>query len=114
MIAAVDFDPNKELQMIAVIEFGSWLFRTTIEQPVTIGHGWTHWFDQALTRIYDTLPVNRHDAVHFTLTDADGNTLLCEDDEQGHEEWLRDLVVSATLRPAAFDVHEEREQARAG
>ena len=113
-VDGVDFDPNEQLQMIAVIEFGLWTCRLSMEQAVTVGRGWVHWIDQALGRIYDSLPLNAREVPRIILQDASGNTLLCEDDDQRQEEWLRDMVVSATLRPAAFDVYEEREQARAG
>lgn len=35
--------------------------------------------------------------VQVILTDPEGNTLLCEDEEDREDEWLKDLVVSVRI-----------------
>jgi hypothetical protein len=57
----------------------------------------------ALGRLYDRLPLSRDDVSQLLLTDDKGDTLLCEDDEDGDEQWLLEMLVCAELIDVAPD-----------
>ena len=63
--------------------------------------------DCALSNFYDSLPESRFGAKQLTLTRADGDTLLCEDDEEREDDWLMEMLVCAEL----IDLQPEKREA---
>ena len=55
--------------------------------------------DAAVRRLYDALAgeVDDGEPARVVLTSADGDTLLCEDDDEREEDWLKDMAVSARV-----------------
>jgi len=46
---------------------------------------------------YLNLPVDERGRPYIVLTDAEGNELLCEDEENVGEDWLKPMVVKAEI-----------------
>lgn len=53
--------------------------------------------ETAIGSLYDKLPEDEHGAVYLELTRGDGDTLRIEDDDGRGEDWLKDMIVSASV-----------------
>lgn len=99
-----EYSPNLEWgQQHVEIVLKAWDYEA--RHVVKIG-GNCHGFgvmEAALRRLYETLAgeVGEDEPARVILTHADGNTMLCEDDDEREEEWLKGMTVS--VRIVAYD-----------
>lgn len=101
----INFDPNmnysgnmstKTIRMT----FGVWDYRLTKEVTVGGNGAGFHNIDSALMQIYEDV-----EATGIVLKrESDGGTLLCEDDENQGEDWLKDMLIAAEIIAVAPQV----------
>lgn len=96
----MDYDPNltnsgKRAKQTVRLTFGQWDYRATRE--VVVGGNCTgrSVIDSAVWRAYEELEGDRSPRIE--LTRANGDTLLCTDDEDRGEDWLSDMLVAAEI-----------------
>lgn len=104
-----NYDPNMTLsgrmaKQTVQLTFQIWQYKAT-KEAVVGGNcmGFTV-IDFAIAQVYESLPYQeiRYDGKDYyvaeiTLEDDEGNILLCEDEENQRDDWLRDMLVSAEI-----------------
>jgi len=102
----MDYDPNLTLcgrmatQRVR-LTFGSWQYRHSME--VNVGGNCTGLtvikaaVEQAYVELPYTMRLGEGLVAKMTLTDQEGDSLLCEDDELRGENWLTDMLVAAEI-----------------
>jgi hypothetical protein len=102
-----DYDPNlfcsgNRAKQTIRITFGMWHYRKVMEVVLYSNISGLDAIRYAVEKILEELPPipNRHPDDQFgriVLEAADGDTLICDDDEGEWEEWLKKMVVSAEI-----------------
>lgn len=98
----MNYDPNlvncgRMADQTVEITFGCWDSKITM--ITTVGGnclGFTI-IESAIENIYDTLNMNSDNVVYIILKDDNGDTLECSDDEDRGSDWLKDMVISASI-----------------
>lgn len=100
----MNYDPNltcsgSMAKQTVRLTFGMWEYRKTLETEVGGNCTGLTVIDCAVGNIYDNLPENHYGAASMEMDamDKSGDTLLCEDDEERGEEWLKDMLISAEI-----------------
>lgn len=100
----IDFDPNQVLcgrvaKQRFKLTFGDWKYRTVEEVEIVSNMRGLDAIRFALEKLIERLEEGLHDhePARLVMTNSEGETLYCEDDEMQRSEWLADLLVSAEL-----------------
>lgn len=97
-VLVFDNDPNKHRceGKVFRLTFGIWQYRAVFEETV-FGNcaGFTN-LECAVANLMENLPDGRW-GVAMTLTDADGNELLAETEDEDPEEWGMRNLLSAEI-----------------
>lgn len=101
----MNYDPNltnsgKMAVQTVKLTFASWEYRA--ERTVEVG-GTCKGFsviESAVYRAWEGLEFDQCGNVEYaniTLTDSKGEELICEDDDDRGEDWLKDMLISAEI-----------------
>jgi hypothetical protein len=100
----MNYDPNltnsgRMAKQTVRLTFAQWEYRKTIETEVGGNCTGLTVIECAVDNVYDSLPRNRHDCAYLEMgaVDGSGDTLICEDDEDSGDEWLKDMLVCAEI-----------------
>ncbi|WP_315921877.1 DUF5406 family protein [Mesorhizobium sp. SP-1A] len=94
----INFDPNmncsgnmstKTIRMT----FGVWDYRLIKEITVGGNGAGFHNIDSALMQLYEDV----EETGIVLKRESDGETLLCEDDDDQGEDWLKDMLIAAEI-----------------
>jgi hypothetical protein len=81
------------------LTFGQWHWRRTVE--TTVGGNCTGFevISTAIESVWEDLPGADHDSeiALIWLANAEGDELLCEDDDRRGSDWLKDMLISAEI-----------------
>jgi hypothetical protein len=100
----MNYDPNLTLcgrtaTQTVKLRFQMW--ESTTERTVTIGGNCTGLtvMRSAVGKVYDDLveSLPEDEPAEITLVNRDGDTLICEDEEDQGEDWLADMCVSIEI-----------------
>ena len=91
-------DPNTMRQEGKVfrLTFGMWAYRWTVETTVFGNCSGFDNLDVAIGRVADDLPDVEWGA-RVVMTDAAGNELICDTEDDDVEEWLTEHLISAEI-----------------
>lgn len=87
---------NKWGQSIVEVILKAWSYEKTYTIKVCGNCHGMDVFEQAISMIHDSLFENG-EPLKIILTNPDGDTLECEDDEDRGELWIKDMIVSMRL-----------------
>ena len=95
------YDPSVQWAKQRVrLTLKQWAFTAVLETTVAGNcQGFTI-LESAVCNAWEQLPTRRHGEFEYafvTLTRADGETLECEDDELGEEDWLKSMVIGVEI-----------------
>lgn len=98
MSEAFNADPNtmREEGKVFRLTFGCWTYRWTTEATVYGNCAGFNNLDVAISCVADDLPDVEWGA-RLTMTDAAGDTLICDTEDAEVEEWLTDHLISAEI-----------------
>lgn len=97
-VTVINFDPNMNycgnMAMKTVrLTFGCWDYRLTVERTVGGNCSGLDNIETAIGSYYDDV----YDTGITLTRESDGETLLCEDDEDRGEDWLKDMLIAAEI-----------------
>lgn len=100
----MDYDPNltcsgRMAKQTVRLTFGMWEYRKTMETEVGGNCTGLTVIDCAVGNVYDNLPENYYGAASMEMyaMDESGDILLCEDDEERGDDWLKDMLIAAEI-----------------
>jgi hypothetical protein len=91
-------NPNNEWgKHVIEIVLKQWRYQRTFTTRVGGNcHGFTI-METAIGNVYETLLDTQDDPSELVLTDDNGDTLLCTDDDNLGDEWIKKMVVSCRI-----------------
>ena len=92
----MNFSGNTAVKTIRLV-FGAWDYRAV--RNVTVGgncSGLTN-IEAAIESLFDDLYDERPSLPQLVMERENGEKLICEDDENREEDWLKDMLVSAEI-----------------
>lgn len=94
----MDYDPNlttsgRMAKQRVRLTFALWQYRHTVEVEVGGNCTGLDVIECAVGNVYDGLPSN----TEIVLTDQEGETLGCRDDDLEGEDWLKDMLIAAEI-----------------
>lgn len=102
----MNYDPNVVgyTRQTVRLTFASWEARRVMEVDVLGGTGF-HVIEGAISLAYESLPDRTYETLTsepitvavLELTYPDGDVLICEDEEQAGEDWLREMLIGAEI-----------------
>lgn len=109
----INFNPNLNYNghcadKTVCLTFGSWEFR--LSKTVIIGGNCSGLenIEAAIGRVYDEACEAGNGRPRITMTRArDGEILLCDDDEEQGEDWLKDMLISAEITDIQPEAHKK-------
>lgn len=79
------------------LTFGLWEYRAEIETVIGGNCLGLEVIDTAVEDVYDKLPTERHGLKQLIMTDNNGGTLDCVDNEGNEYDWLKNMLVKAEI-----------------
>ena len=97
----MNYDPNmtnsgRMAKQTVKLTFQQWEYKAEMIEVVGGNCTGMTVIDSAVDIAYENLPDDRG-CPYIVMTDADGNTLRCDDDEEQGEEWLKGMLVRAEI-----------------
>lgn len=95
---AFNVDPNdmRERGKVFRLTFGCWAYRWTTEATIYGNCAGFDNLDAAISQVADDLPYVEWGA-RVVMTDAAGDELICDTEEEDVEEWLTKHLISAEI-----------------
>ena len=98
----MNYDPNlvlcgREAEFTVNLIFGLWKFRRSFTAIVGGNCMGLDMIDCAVEKVYEDLPINAEGSKQIILKDSQRNELVCTDDEDNEERWLKDMLISAEI-----------------
>lgn len=101
----MNYDPNltnsgRMADQLVKLTFAQWEYR--VEMTATVGGNCTGLdvLRSAVGNVFDKLPyrtIGTHEITEIVLTNAAGDTLSCEDEDEKGEAWLADMLIKAEI-----------------
>lgn len=124
-MSIMNYDPNvvDYTRQTVRLTFASWEARRVMEVDVPGGTGFDV-IEGAISLAYESLPDRTYETLTsepitvavLELTYPDGDVLICEDEEQAGEDWLREMLIGAEIvaitasSPRGADGNEQQNQ----
>lgn len=98
----MNYDPNlvccgQMAEQTVKITLGMWDYRAEKETVVYGNCLGMCIIEAAVESVYNALPSDKYGAKEILLKNDDGKELLCTDDEDEEEDWLKQMVVKVEI-----------------
>lgn len=100
----IDFDPNLTMsgrvaKFVVRLTLATWEFRKIVEVEMTTNMWGFDLIEYATEKAWEQLESSEDapEQAFMVLTDAEGNTMHCQDEEEYGVDWFRDYVIGAEI-----------------
>ena len=98
----MNYDPNlvscgRMASQTVRLTFGTWDYRAEKEAVIDGNCMGFDVIEAAMEAVYDNLPADKYGAKEILMKNDAGEELLCSDDEDEEEDWLKRMLVKAEI-----------------
>lgn len=106
----MNYDPNmvtsgRKAKQVVRMTFGQWEYRATFEKTVGGNGRGLSVIDCAVGQVSDDLYSDEREYGSITMLNANGDELICDDDDDMGEDWLKNMLISAEIVSITPDGH---------